>query len=100
VDFEDPKQAEPLGDGYRVEVRIVVWEAADVLKAPTSSLFRRGEDWAVFVAEGGRARLRRVQIGRRSGLEAQVLGGLQPGERVIVHPADTLGDGQRVAPRG
>ena len=99
VDFEDPAQAQALGDGYRVEVRIVVWEAADVVKAPTSSLFRRGDDWAVFVVEGGRARLRAVQIGRRNGLEAQVLDGLKAGERVIVHPADTLADGQRVEPR-
>jgi HlyD family secretion protein len=40
-----------------------------------------------------------VQIGRRNGLEAQVLDGLRAGERVVVHPADTLADGQRVAPR-
>jgi HlyD family secretion protein len=70
-----------------------------VVKAPTSSLFRRGDDWAVFVVEEGRARLPPVQIGRRNGLEAQVLDGLRAGERVVVHPADTLADGQRVAPR-
>jgi HlyD family secretion protein len=98
VDFEDAKEA-PLGDGYRVEVRIVVWEAADVVKAPSSSLFRRGDHWAVFVAEDRRARLRTVRVGRRNGLEAQVLEGLRPGERVIVHPADTLADGQRIEPR-
>jgi HlyD family secretion protein len=99
VDFDDPKPAQALGDGYRVEVHIVVWEAAEVVKAPTSSLFRRGDEWAVFVEEGGRARLRSVQIGRRNGLEAEVLAGLQPGEKVVVHPADTLEDGQRVEPR-
>ena len=32
-----------LGDAYRVEVRIVVWERRDVLKVPTSALFRQGE---------------------------------------------------------
>jgi HlyD family secretion protein len=99
VDFDDPKPAQALGDGYRVEVHIVVWEAAEVVKAPTSSLFRRGDEWAVFVEEGGRARLRSVRIGRRNGLEAEVLAGLQPGEKVVVHPADTLEDGQRVEPR-
>jgi HlyD family secretion protein len=99
VDFEDPGQAAALGDGYRVEVRIVVWEAADVVKAPTGGLFRRGESWAVFVARDGRAHLRAVRIGRRNGLEAQVLDGLRPGERVILHPADTLTDGQRIEPR-
>jgi HlyD family secretion protein len=99
IDFEDPKQAIPLGDGYRVEVRVVVWEGRDVVKAPTSSLFRQGEKWAVFVVEGGRARLRMVEVGQRSGFAAQILSGLTPGERVVVHPSDTLRDGARVRPR-
>jgi HlyD family secretion protein len=100
VDFEDPAAASRvLGDGYRVEVRIVVWEAKDVVTAPTSSLFRRGESWAVFVVEGGRARLRPITVGQRNGLQAQVLEGLRPGEEVIVFPSDALEDGHRVAPR-
>jgi len=101
VDFDDPIDAwRTLGDGYRVEVRIVIWEETDVLKAPTSSLFRRGDDWAVFVVDGGRARLRTVKVGRRNGLEAQVLSGLEAGDEVVVHPSDTLHDGARITPRG
>jgi HlyD family secretion protein len=78
---------------------VVVWEAADAVKAPTAALFRRGEKWAVFVIERGRARLREIELGRRNGLTAQVLSGLAPGELVIVHPPDTLGDGGRVKAR-
>lgn len=99
IDFDEPAAGRSLGDGYRVDVRIVVWEGADVVKAPTSSLFRRGEDWAVFVVDGGRARLRKVAVGRRNGLEAHILSGLSSGERVIVHPGDTLREGSRVRPR-
>ena len=44
-----------LGDGYRVEVRIVTWESADVLKVPTGALFRAGEQWAVYAVSDGRA---------------------------------------------
>jgi HlyD family secretion protein len=96
VDFEDPAQAAALGDGYRVEVRVVVWEGPDVVKTPTSSLFRQGDQWAVFIDDGSRARLRTVEIGQRNGNEAQVLSGLAGGERVIVHPGDTLHDGSRI----
>jgi HlyD family secretion protein len=63
---------------------------------PTSSLFRRGENWAVFTAENGRAHLRTVKVGPRNGSEAQVLKGLSEGEIVIVHPSDTIKDGIRV----
>jgi HlyD family secretion protein len=88
-----------LGDGYRVEVRVVLWDRPDVLKVPTSALFRRGNDWTVFVVQGGRVRLRAVAIGQRTGLEAQVLGGLDEHDLVIVHPSDAVTDGVRVVRR-
>lgn len=86
----------PLGDGYRVEVRMVIWSAPDVLKVPASALFRRGDAWAVFVAEEGRARIRTVKIGQRNPFEAQVLEGLAAGARVVKYPGNQLEDGTRV----
>ena len=93
-DFVDPPGR--LGDGFRVEVRIVVWEAPDVVRVPASALFRRGEGWAVFVADGARSRRRDVTVGQRGSFEAEVREGLQPGERVVLHPSDRLADGMRV----
>jgi len=87
-----------LGDGYKVEARIVVW-AGTAVTAPLGSLFRRGQEWAVFVVDNGRALLRPVTIGERNADVAQVLSGLQPGDRVVMHPPDTLNDGGRLAIR-
>jgi HlyD family secretion protein len=89
----------PLGDGYRVEARIVVWEAADVLKVPASATFRDRGEWAVYVVEGGRARLRRVETGHRNQDDAEILGGLTEGQEVILHPPNNLRDGMRVRHR-
>lgn len=100
VDLEDPENAYArLGDAYRVEVRIVTWERDAVIKAPVGALFRRSEDWAVFVDDGGRARLRTLEIARRNSEEAQVTKGLRAGERVVLYPPDTLEDGTRITPR-
>lgn len=88
-----------LGDGYRVEVRILIWEEADVLKVPTSALFRRGEAWAVFTITEGKAAERTIEIGQRNGLEAEVLGGLAAGDQVVVHPGDQIADGVKVEVR-
>ena len=88
-----------LGDGYRVAVRVVVWTAADVVKAPLSSLFRRGADWNVFVVEQGRLKLRTVRVAHRNDNEAEIISGLVPGDSVVLHPPDTLTDGARVTPR-
>jgi HlyD family secretion protein len=97
LDFVDPSEAwTALGDGYRVEVRIVIWEAPSVLKVPTSALFRQGEDWAVYVVEGSRAKLLTVDLGQQTGQEAEVRSGLSEGANVILHPGDTLTDGGRV----
>ncbi len=93
-----PRDAwEALGDGYRVEGRFILWEADRVRHIPTSALFREDDRWAVFVADDGRASLRTVDIGRRSGLRTQVLDGLEPGERVITHPSDRVSHGTRIA---
>ena len=101
VGFDNPRGAwQALGDGYRVEARVVVWEQQDVLRVPTSSLFRQGSAWAVFVVESGRARLRPLRIGQRNGTAAEVVDGLKAGDRVVVHPADSVSDGVRVAERG
>jgi HlyD family secretion protein len=100
ADFEDPSEAwRALGDAYRVELRVVIWEAQDAIRVASSSLFRRGDGWAAFVVDGGRARLRGVEAGHSNGLETEVLSGLSPGQAVVVHPSDRVADGIRVAPR-
>jgi HlyD family secretion protein len=101
IDFEDPRAAsKALGDGYRVEARVVIWENPAVISVPVSSLFRRGDAWAVFVVADGRARVREVGVGQRNGVRAEILSGIQPRERVVVHPPDTIEDGVRVVERG
>jgi len=91
-----PDQRRNVGDNFRVEARIIVWEAQDALKVPAGALFRKGEQWAVFVVADGRARLRIVKAGRSSGTETQVLEGLKEGEEVILYPGSRVQDGQRV----
>ncbi len=82
-----------LGDGFRLEANFIIWEKKDILQVPAGALFRSGEDWAVFVAENGRARLRMVKTGQRNGLVVEILSGLHEHERVMIHPDDAIKDG-------
>ncbi len=100
VAFESPPEdRQSLGHGYRVEARIVVWEAPDALIVPSSALFRNGDAWAVFRVEDGRAVQREVEIGRMNGTEAEVLGGLAEAETVVIYPSAGLLDGMEIARR-
>jgi HlyD family secretion protein len=101
LDFEQAgPEVHKLGDAYRVEVSIVVWERAGVLKVPTSALFRTGDRWAVFAVRDGRAVETEIDVGQRNALEAEVTSGLEEGDRVIVHPGDTIHEGVHVIERG
>jgi len=93
-----PEQRRSVGDNFRVDARIIIWEARDALKVPAGALFRRGEDWATFVIVDGRAHLRAVKASRSSGTETQVLEGLKEGDEVILYPGSRVHDGQRVTP--
>jgi HlyD family secretion protein len=100
IDLLDPPEKRGrLGDAYRVEARIVIWSADKVLKVPSGSLFRRGDDWSVFVVEDGTAQLRRVEVGRSNALETEITAGLEEGATVILHPGDKIQPGIRVQPR-
>lgn len=94
ADFVDPAGA--LGDGYRIEARIVIWESENVLLIPASALFRHGQGWSVFVIENGMARQHEVEVGHRTAIDVEIQQGLAEGTEVILHPTNQITDGLRV----
>lgn len=99
-DLLDPAAAAGrLGDRFRVELEVSVWHADDTLRAPAGALFRQGGDWKTFVHRDGRARLLTVRAGRGDGRMTEVLGGLEVGDQVLLHPPDVVRDGSRVRVR-
>lgn len=95
IDFID--QAENLGDGFRVEARIVIWQNANVLKIPTSAIFREGKEWVVFIAKAGKACKHTVTIGHYNSSEVEIIKGLTVGISVILHPSNQLKDGVNIS---
>jgi HlyD family secretion protein len=113
IDLASPlAEWQALGDGYRVSVRIVTLAEDQAVQVPVSAVFPLPADgtdadgggaaaarFAVFVAEGGRARQVPVQLGARNGRAAWVRSGLAPGQQVIVYPPAAVREGVRVAAR-
>jgi len=94
-----PERRVTLGHGFRVDVRIVVWEEKGVVRVPSSALFRDGDAWAVFKYDGETAQQVAVKIGRNNGVVAQVLDGLSVDDQVVLYPSDQVSDGVRIASR-
>lgn len=88
-----------LGHGYRVETRIIVWRAEDVLRVPSSALFRVGESWSVFVMVDGVATQRQIDISHNNGIQAQVVSGLTEGEQVVIYPSAAIQNGAAITRR-
>ena len=100
IDFSDPPESwASLGHDYRVVVHVTTWSAPDALTVPVSALFRKGDQWAAFIDDSGRAKMVSVQIGHRNNRAAEVVSGLVVGDRVVMHPSDRIAEGSRIAQR-
>jgi HlyD family secretion protein len=100
IDLDEPRDKWlSLGDGYRVEARIVVWEGKDVLSVPASSVFRRGDTQTVIAIVGDRAHLVPVEVGKRNQDRVQIVRGLAENAEVVLYPSEHLDEGKRVVRR-
>lgn len=97
ADFLEPPPN--LGDGFRVEAKIVLWRGEEVLKIPSNALFRVGKQWAVFVNEKGRAKRRLVEMGRQGTFDSEIVKGLKEGEEILLHPSNRIREGLRIVGR-
>lgn len=100
IAFVDPPERwRRLRHGFQVEAQVVLWEADSAVKVPLTALFRNGGDWAVFVVENGRAHLRKVEIGHRTDLEAEITAGLADGDVIVRYPSNAIADGSAIRAR-
>ncbi len=97
----EPEAAPVLGHGFRVDVRVVVFEQKNVARVPTDALVRQADNgWAVFKVADGRARLTKVTIGDGDDRFRVLEAGLAPGDTVVLFPGDSLRDGDSVQVNG
>jgi HlyD family secretion protein len=98
IDIESPPQAwAVMGDGFRVTVRVVTQSIDRGVLVPIGAVFPFSDGGtAVYLVDGGRARLQPVELGGRNGSEAWVRTGVREGQRVILYPPPAITDGKRV----
>jgi HlyD family secretion protein len=99
LQFTEAATEKPEAHDFRVDVRVVIRETRNALRAPLGALFRQGEGWAVYKVVDGRAVATEVQVGDADGRFRVITAGLDEGDQVILFPGSTVSDGLRVKQR-
>jgi len=94
IELEGPTEA--LKPGYDMEIKLITNESKDTLIIPENSVFKLDGKTFVFVEVNGRAELREVTTGLKSGRQIEVLSGLSEGELVIESPDPKLEEGSKI----
>lgn len=82
--------------GMSAVAALRVRTAEGVVAVPASAVFREGTRDAVWVVDGGSARLREVRLGAQGEDVVEVVEGLAVGDAVVVRGADVVTEGQRL----
>lgn len=94
-----PEKWQALGDGFKVDVRVLVQVVENAVMIPVSALFPVGARSGLFVLDKGHAHLQEIEVAARNGALAWVKTGLAKDAQVIVYPDTKLKDGDRVKTR-
>jgi RND family efflux transporter MFP subunit len=94
VDVDNPT-GELLPGAY-AEVHFQIPNGTRALILPVSSLIFRSQGLQVGTVENGHAVLKDITLGRDFGNEVEVIAGLNPTDKVIVNPPDSLVTGELV----
>jgi HlyD family secretion protein len=94
-----PEKWQALGDGFKVNVRVLVQVVENAVMIPVSALFPVGARSGLFVLDKGHAHLQEIEVAARNGALAWVKTGLTKDIQVIVYPDTKLKDGDRVKTR-
>ncbi|AMV33654.1 putative efflux pump membrane fusion protein [Pirellula sp. SH-Sr6A] len=95
ADFLEPwEERQTLGDGYRIEARITLRESdPQSLHVPAGAVFELAGKRYVFRSRANRVERVEVSIGDSNGRQTEIRSGLKEGDRIILHPPDTLREG-------
>jgi RND family efflux transporter MFP subunit len=97
IDIPNPDGALPLGIYCSVELKVP--RKTPSFTIPSEALLFNRNGLQVAVVKDGKAEIRTIRVARDLGTRLEVDTGLRAGERVILNPPVTLGNGGSVRPR-
>jgi RND family efflux transporter MFP subunit len=97
TEVDVPNKDGRLYPGSFGEVHFKVGSDVNKVTVPVNTmLFRAEGPRLAVIGSDEKVQLRPINIGRDYGATLEILGGVSPGDQVVVNPADSLEDGQQV----
>jgi membrane fusion protein, multidrug efflux system len=97
TEVDVPNKDGRLYPGSFGEVHFKVGSDVHKVTVPVNTmLFRAEGPRLAVIGSDEKVQLRPINIGRDYGATLEILGGVSPGDQVVVNPADSLEDGQQV----
>jgi RND family efflux transporter MFP subunit len=97
TEVDVPNRAGELLPGGYAQVHLAVQVSGEHVQVPVNALLFRSEGLrAVVVGSDNKLHLQPLTIGRDYGTTLEVLQGLSASDRIVLNPADSLEDGQKV----
>ncbi len=97
TEVDVPNRDGKLLPGSFGEVHFAVGNTVERITIPTNAMLFRAEGAQVaVVGNDDKVQLRSIVIGRDFGTTIEIVGGLEPSERIIINPSDSLESGQQV----
>lgn len=88
--------AVPFASNQSVVIAIPTGAPRDVVSVHKDAIIHRQGQPVVFVYQNGAATLRQVRLGEAFGARFEVLGGVSPGDKVVVRGNERLRAGQKI----
>jgi RND family efflux transporter MFP subunit len=96
VEISLPNHDHALLPGAFVQV-LLHTNGTAALTVPTNALLFRGDGvHLAIVGDDGKVKLNKVAIGRDFGTRVEVLSGIDPNDRLVINPPDSLAEGDEV----
>ena len=96
VEVDVPNANHKLLPGQYAFVHLPIPPSSSSMTLPSNALLFRAEGLRVGVVRGGHVYLVPVEIGHDYGAKVEITAGLNPQDRVILNPSDSLAQGERV----
>lgn len=93
-----PNEEKKLLPGQFVRVRLTLERQENAIMVPSMAVIPEANGHVVFLSRNGKADSVKVEIGRRSAQDVEIVSGISPGDSLVISGIQQIKDGTAISP--